>query len=195
MPSPGQLVRVAQSTVLSGFVLLGATSAAHALPPEDPHKWPGADLFSTDQVQILRLTIADGDLDRLRREPRQFVPAAVQESDSRYTEVAVHLKGSVGSFRPIDDKPGFTLDFSTYRAGQKFHGLRRIHLNNSVEDPAYCNELLGSELFRSAGIPAPRVNRALVFLNDRRLGLYVLKEGFTEDFLSCYFSHIGGNLF
>ncbi|HTL15791.1 MAG TPA: CotH kinase family protein, partial [Patescibacteria group bacterium] len=79
--------------------------------------------------------------------------------------------------------------------GQKFHGLRRIHLNNSVEDAAYCSEQLGSELFRSAGIPAPRVTRAIVTLNGRKLGLYVLKEGFTEDFLSCYFTTIGGNLF
>jgi hypothetical protein len=33
-----------------------------------------------------------------------------------------------------------------------------------------------------------------VALNGRRLGLYVLKEGFTEDFLSCYFKNVGGNL-
>jgi hypothetical protein len=88
-----------------------------------------------------------------------------------------------------------TLDFDRFNAGQKFHGLRRIHLNNSVEDPSYCNELLGSELFRAAGIPAPRVAHAVVTLNGRRLGLYVLKEGFTEDFLGCYYKHVGGNLY
>src|SRR5262249_9442130 len=112
-----------------------------------------------------------------------------------YSNVAVHLKGSVGSFRPVDDKPSWTLDFCRFNPSQHFHGLRRIHLNNSVEDPSYCNEVLGSELFRSAGVPTPRVTRALVTLNGRRLGFYVLKEGFTEDFLGCYFTHPSGSLY
>ena len=111
------------------------------------------------------------------------------------SDVAIHLKGSIGSFREVDDKPDLTLDFNRFNAGQKFHGLRRIHLNNSVEDPSYCNELLGGELFRAAGIPAPRVAHAVVTLNGRRLGLFVLKEGFTEDFLGCYFKQVGGNLY
>src|SRR6185369_9004699 len=119
----------------------------------------------------------------------------VTEAGVRYDDVAVRLKGSVGSFRPIDDKPSFTLDFARFHPGQKFHGLRRIYLNNSVEDASYCNEQIGSELFRGAGIPTPRVSRAVVALNGRRLGLYVLKEGFTEDFLSCYFKNVGGNLY
>jgi hypothetical protein len=105
------------------------------------------------------------------------------------------LKGSIGSFRPVDDKPSWTLDFCRFNGSQKFHGLRRVHLNNSVEDLSYCNELLGSELFRAAGVPAPRVTRAVVTLNGRRLGLYVLKEGFTEDFLSCYFPRLSDSLY
>ncbi|HEX3987944.1 MAG TPA: CotH kinase family protein, partial [Verrucomicrobiae bacterium] len=97
--------------------------------------------------------------------------------------------------REVDDKPDLTLDFNRFGATQKFHDLRRIYLNNSVEDPSYCNELLGGELFRAAGVPAPRVAHAIVTLNARRLGLFVLKEGFTEDFLGCYFKHIGANLY
>jgi spore coat protein H len=195
MPSPGELVRAARSVILSTLALLAGLSVVHAAPAKDFQAWPGADLFSTGVTKTLRVTISDSDLERLRQDARTFVPAAVQDDGNHYTNVAVRLKGSVGSFRPLDDKPAFTLDFSADRSGQRFYGLRRIHLNNSVEDPSYCNEQLGSEIFRTAGIPAPRVTRALVFLNNHRLGLYVLKEGFTEDFLSCYFSRIGGNLF
>ena len=32
-------------------------------------------------------------------------------------------------------------------------------------------------------------------LNGRALGLYVLKEGFTEDFLACHFKQVSGDLF
>src|SRR5579859_2014382 len=157
--------------------------------------WPGADLFVDGQVCRLQIEMEAHDLEQLRKDPRAFVRAVVDEAGTSYPNVAVHLKGSVGSFRPLDDKPAFTLDFDRFHHGRKFHGLRRIHLNNSVEDPSYCDEQLGSELFRAAGIPAPRVSRAMVKFNGRTLGLYVLKEGFTEDFLSCYFNQISGDLF
>ena len=188
----------AQSTLLACIVLSNSASlvfSGTAQFTNSPVSWPGADLFADGDVRNVRLTINPGNLDKLRAQAREFVPATVEENGTVYDDVALHLKGSVGSFRPVDDKPGFTLDFSLLRPGRKFHGLRRIHLNNSVEDPAYCNEQLGSEVFRSAGIPAPRVTRSVVMLNERRLGLYVLQEGFTEDFLSCYFRKIGGNLF
>jgi hypothetical protein len=156
---------------------------------------PGADLFTNGAVRQLRIEMAPSGVESLRRDPRQFVRATVKEEGTVYDDVAIHLKGSVGSFREVDDKPDLTLDFNRFNTGRKFHGLRRIHLNNSVEDPSYCNELLGGELFRAAGIPAPRVAHAVVTLNGRRLGLYVLKEGFTEDFLGCYFKQVGGNLY
>src|SRR5262249_24800029 len=110
-----------------------------------------------------------------------------------YFPVGIHLKGSTGSFRSLDDKPAFTLNFDRFSRGTRFHGLRKIHLNNSVEDPSYLNEMIGSELFRAAGVPAPRVTHARVELNGTPLGLYVLKEGFTEDLAGRYFKRTDGN--
>ncbi len=156
---------------------------------------PGADLFTNGAVHELHLEISHEGLSSLRESSREFVPATLREGTTVYTNVAVRLKGSIGSFREVDDKPALTLDFARFNGTGGFHGLRRIHLNNSVEDPSFCNELLGSEVFRAAGLPAPRVTHALVTLNERRLGVYVLKEGFTEDFLSCYFKRIGGELY
>jgi spore coat protein CotH len=146
-------------------------------------------------VHQLRIEIGPEGIESLRKEPREFVRATIREGKVVYSDVGVHLKGSVGSFRPIDEKPGLTLDFARFKSEQRFHGLRRIHLDNSVEDPSYCNEQLGSEIFRGVGVPALRVAHALVKLNDRQLGLYVFKEGFTEDFLAGYFKEVGGGLY
>jgi len=93
----------------------------------------------------------------LKRQPREYVTATVTEGTNVHLQVGVHLKGAVGSFRPVDDKPSLTLDFSRFESGGKFYGLRKIHLNNSVEDPSFVNEIIGSELFRAAGVPAPRL--------------------------------------
>jgi spore coat protein H len=156
---------------------------------------PGAGLFAQTSVERIRIELTQKNLEQLRRQPRRFVRATVTAGKTVYPDVAVHLKGATGSFRTVDDKPSFTLDFSRFNGSSRFHGLRRIHLNNSVEDPSYLNELLGSELFNLAGVPAPRVTHAMVELNGRSLGLYVLKEGFTQDFLAGHFQNTGGNLY
>ncbi len=156
---------------------------------------PGTDLFSGAPVRKLRVELSPSAIARLRKDARKFVTGTVHEGTNVYLEVGIHLKGSVGSFRPIDDKPALTLDFSQFKKSQTFHGLRRIHLNNSVEDPSFINEQLASDLFNASGVPAPRVTHALVELNTRSLGLYVLKEGFTEGFLACHFQKVSGNLY
>ena len=191
----GRSVKAREWLAVGLVLLLLVPSASLAVEFRPAQTLPGADLFTNGAVRQLRIEMAPSGVESLRRDPRQFVRATVKEEGTVYDDVAIHLKGSVGSFREVDDKPDLTLDFNRFNTGRKFHGLRRIHLNNSVEDPSYCNELLGGELFRAAGIPAPRVAHAVVTLNGRRLGLYVLKEGFTEDFLGCYFKQVGGNLY
>jgi hypothetical protein len=155
----------------------------------------GTELFTNGEVRRIRIEIASEGLADLRGDPRKFVRATVSDGGLTISNVGVHLKGSTGSFRAMDDKPALTLSFGKFSPGQSFHGLSKIHLNNSVEDPSYLHELLGSELFRAAGVPTPRVAHALVELNGRKLGLYVLKEGFTEEFLALHFRRTNGNLY
>lgn len=171
----------------------GTSSLLAADAPQGPV--PGAELFATDKVVAFRIQVAPADLESLRKEPREFVSARVQVGQTAYTNVAAHLKGRTGSFRSLDDKPALTLDFDKFAPAQRFHGLSRIHLNNSVEDPAYLNEALGAELFRTAGLPAARAAHAIVEFNGRKLGLYVLKEGFAREFLALHFRRTDGNLY
>jgi hypothetical protein len=156
---------------------------------------PGAALFTGGQVLRLRIELGPDQSAQLRREPREYVRATLREGRQRFSQVGVHLKGATGSFRGLDDKPSFTLSFDRFDPSQRFHGLRKIHLNNSVEDLSYLNDLLGSELFRAVGVPAARTAHALVELDGRALGLYVLKEGFTEDFLALHFAGAGSRLY
>src|SRR5207249_4044056 len=111
-----------------------------------------------------------------------------------FRDVGVHLKGTV-SYRPINDKPSFTLDFGKFVRGQGLRGLQQIHLNNAVQDSTCLKEQIAGELFRAAHVPVPRVAHALVTLNGRELGLYVIKEGFTQEFLSRHFERADGNLY
>src|SRR6185295_6902273 len=112
-----------------------------------------------------------------------------------YVGVSIKLKGSAGSFREVDDKPALTLRMDREDDDARFHGLAKFHLNNSVQDDSYLRELIASDLFRAAGVATPRVTHARVWLNERDVGLYVLKEGFDKLLVKRFFEHANGNLY
>ena len=170
--------------------------SAPALKPKTAKHPPGAEIFDNKTVLPIRIEISASELAVLRRNDRQDVRATVWEGTNKYPDVGLHIKGAAGSRRPIDDaKPALTLNFQKFTPEQKFHGLRKIHLNNSVQDSSYLTENICSELYRRAGVPTPRVSYATVELNGKKRGLYVLKEGFSKDMLGIYFKHTHGNLY
>lgn len=121
--------------------------------------------------------------------------ATVREGDRTWTEVSVQLKGSAGSFQSIDEDPGLTLKFDTVHKDQRFHGLKKISLNNSVQDATFIAEKLCREIFLAGGVPVPRATHAVVLLNGRNLGIRVLVEGYNRQFLRQHFGDVSGNLF
>ena len=160
-------------------------------------------VFTNLTVPRIRIEIPRESMGLLRSSPggfgqwgrRRIVKVTVKEGDSVYTNVALHLKGAAGSFRPVDDTPALTLKFDKFVAGQNFHGLNKLSLNNSVQDPSYLTEKICRELFEASGVPVPRAAHAKVELNGRNLGLYVLTEGFNKQFLKRYFRNTKGNLY
>lgn len=157
---------------------------------------PSNRFFANGIIPHFQISIARTNLQALRERPRDYVRATIREGDRTYEDVAIHLKGAAGSFRDIDnEKPAFTLNFDKFVDNQKFHGLDKLSLNNSVQDASYMTEAICSELFLAAGVPTPRTSHALVSLNGRELGLYVLKEGFDKTFLRRHFKNPNGNLY
>jgi spore coat protein H len=157
----------------------------------------GEDLFRDNLIPSIHLILSPEAMSSFGPDGRQrrYVKCTVREGTKSYTNVAIRLKGGPGSFRPIQDKPAFTLNFEKFAPGQRFHGLKKIHLNNSVQDRTYQHERIARELFDAAGVPVPRAGNAWVNLNDRELGMYVLLEGVNKQFLKRYFKDVSGNLY
>jgi spore coat protein H len=126
---------------------------------------------------------------------RPSVNITVREGSLVLSNVAAHLKGAAGSFRPYDDTPAFTLNFSRNIKGQRFHGYSKVSLNNSVQDPSLLNEIISREMFLAAGVPVPRAHHASVVVNQRDLGVYVVTEGWGKPFLRSHFDNVSGNLY
>jgi hypothetical protein len=150
--------------------------------------------FNETTIRTFKIEIPQPALLRLRQSPRTYVSATVTEGNRALTNVAIHLKG-MGSFRPLDDKPSFTVNFDRFATNQEYRGLTRLQFNNSAQDPSYLAELLSTQLFRDADVPAARVTHARVQLNGRDLGLYVVIEGMNKRFLKRHFNNAQGNLY
>ena len=129
------------------------------------------------------------------RENDSDASATVRAGGQVWTNVAIHLKGAAGSFRPVDDLPALTLNFGKLQDGQTCEGHRKLHLNNSVQDASRLDEILASEMYLQSGLPTPRATRALVSLNGRYLGIYVLKGGWDKAFLKQHFGSSKGNFY
>src|SRR5262249_1321226 len=135
--------------------------------------------------------LGDSALDALRRAPKDYVKAILTEGGRVYANAGLRYRGS----NSPAGKPGFTIKFNEFVSGQRFHGQSKIMLENPAQDPSYLSELIANDLFRAAGVPAPRNAFARVQLNGKDLGLYVLSEGVNKDFLGRHFERAKGNLY
>jgi hypothetical protein len=156
----------------------------------------GGRVFGSPDVFQLHLQLPSTAMERMQADHRPYERGVLTEAGQPpWESVGVKLKGAAGSFQDFSGKPGFTINLDKFRKKQSFDGLDKFHLNNSVQDETYLNEWLGSEIFRLAGYPAPRVSHALVRLNDGQPSLYVLRESYGVKLLERFFQNPNGNLY
>jgi spore coat protein H len=166
---------------------------ARSAPRKDP--CPGTNVFVPGPLRKIRVEIEGKELEQLKRDNRRYARGSFFDGQSALRDVGIHLKGAAGSFRGLDDRPALTVSFDKFVPGQRWEGLSKVHLNNSVQDGSYLTENICGELFRQSGVPAPRACNARVEVNRRDMGIYVLKEGFDKTFLRQYYRTVKGNLY
>lgn len=155
----------------------------------------GDRLFQNEKVKHLSLRFSESDGHLLEQEDRPYVRADFSDGATSIYSVGIKLKGAAGSYQLLSGKPGFTVKFDKFRKKQTFDQLDKIHLNNSVQDGTYLCEWLGSEVFRLANYPSPRVSHALLKRNEQSEAMYVIREAYDKSFLRRYYSNTDGNLY
>lgn len=157
---------------------------------------PAAQFFKPKgPIPTFQITVNQENLAALVKEPRKAVKCTLKVGDRTYTQVGIHLKGQAGSYRDWTDKPALTINMDKFKKKQLFEGMDKFHLNNSVQDNSFMNEIITAEMCRAVGVPAARGNHAMVELNGRKVGMYLLKEGYDREFLKLYFKDTSGNLY
>jgi hypothetical protein len=164
---------------------------------------PAAALFGLDVVHQIEIELPAESLASLESWPEEFtydlpydyVPGALLIDGDRLDDVAVRLKGRWGSYRGMTDKAAFKIDLNRYVAGQDYHGLEKLTLNNMIVDCSMAKEVLALELYRARGLVTPRIGYAWVTVNGEPFGLYALVETIDDAFLETHLAEPGGNLY
>lgn len=172
--------------VCLGLLVLPAAAAA------DEIEW----MYDPDQVVEIRLGgLSEEDLDALEAEPDEYVHGSFELLVNGVTkgtlleDVGIRLKGGLGSGRPVKTgKSGFKVRFDEFVDDQLFFGIKRLTLNNMVQDPSMVHETLTYELFHDLGLPASRTGYAFVRLNGSVYGLFLNLETLDELSLPRWFA-------
>lgn len=182
-------------TTLAAFVLFlgiagaGRPAGAQVITPT------ADDLFNDQVVQRIDLTMNSKDWEKLK--------ASFQENT--YYTVTITWRGQImrnawvrsrGSGSRSGIKPGLRLDFNRNAAGaQEWLGLKSLILDNMKQDPTGMHELLATKFFARMGLPAAREAFALLYVNNKFAGTYVVVEPVDKHFLARVFGqHEDGNV-
>ncbi len=113
--------------------------------------------------------------------------------DVKIPGVGIRKKGFFGS--NDNQRPSLKIKFDEYEEQDPIKGLSRLTLNNNKQDKSLTSQMLTYQLFRDAGIAAPRCNLARVTVNGNYLGVYSNVESIKKPFLKHAFGSSKGKLF
>ncbi len=130
------------------------------------------------------------------------VHAAMEIQGISFDDIGIRYKGN-GTFMDARGsiKRSLKAEFNQFVKGRKLAGLAKLNFHNNVADPSAMNEALSYQLYRAAGVPAPRTGYARVYVTvpakyDRKyFGLYALVENVDVHFARDRFGNDKGALF
>jgi hypothetical protein len=178
---------------VAALVAIAALTAVVGVPSARADE--AAPLYDPGTVWVIHLTLPRASEEKLEADPEgeyqpgEFSIAASggnpgsEGAFSAPVKAEIRLKGSA-SFESLSGKAAFKLKF---KKGERPFGLKKLTLNNMVEDPSMTHETLAYEVAREAGVPAPRTGFAYVYLNGRDYGMHLDLETLDDQALERMF--------
>jgi hypothetical protein len=179
IPATGRILGASAAVLTLIAIAIPSSAAADTAEPLfDP--------MAMAQVDFTLSPTARADLDA---NPDEYVPADLQihSAAGDYDDtVGLRLKGTT-SFRTLDGKAAFKVKFKEF-GGAKFAGLKKLTLNNLVQDDSMLHETLVYEIYRAVGVPAPRTGFAYVTVDGDDYGVYLNVETMDDVSLARWFT-------
>ena len=167
-------------------------------------------IYDQSKLHRFDILISQENLNLIDNDPtaEQYVDASFIFEDKIVKDVGVRYKGSIGAFvgclsgtnwsNPSGYKtcPKLSMKIKiNYKSDKKFYDLKKLQFHSQNLDPTKMRERLGYYMFRNFGIPAPRSNHAVIFINGKFSGLYANTEQIDGPFTNKNFLNKNGNLY
>ncbi len=209
------LALLAAAAVFAAVIGIAASSGSTQPPPDlgadvvrfgvnQERSDPRGYVFDIEQVRTYSIEIDEAEFARLQRDPRaeQYVRARIRLDGELWEEVGLRYKGFFGVLFSCFDQRGnqvcpklaYKVKFNEYRPRQRFYGMKRINFHPMKDDAAQMREVLTYQLFRDAGVAAPRAVYARLELNGKPLGLFTLTEDIDDRFTASRFNDGGAGV-
>jgi len=171
-----------------------ALAAALALLSAAPSARAGDPMFNPAVLHEFRIVMDPADWKSLRQEFRSntYYAANIAVDGEVLQQVGIRSRGK-GSRSA--DKPGLLVDTNKYVSNQEFHGVKKLVLDNVVQDNTFLHEPLTYAVFEAMGIASPQIAYTRVTVNDEFWGVYWLIENVDKNFLAARFGQKEGNLY
>jgi hypothetical protein len=187
------VVKAALGSRVCALFIAAAIAAGISAPAARADE--AAALYDPATVWVIHLTLPQASEEKLEVDPEgEYQPgefsiaasAGTPGSEGAFStpvKAEIRLKGSA-SFENLSGKAAFKLKF---KKGERPFGLKKLTLNNMVEDPSMTHETLAYEVAREAGVPAPRTGFAYVYVNGRDYGMHLDLETMDDQALERMF--------
>jgi hypothetical protein len=174
------------------FALCAAFAAVASPAAAEPEPGDAGWIYDPGKVVVIDLTLSPGAEAELEAgfaiSTTDGVPGGEEHLVESRSPVGIRLKGGAkGSFRPLSGKAAFKVKFKQFPGGSKFEGLKKLTLNNMVEDFSLIHETLAYAAYRGAGLPASRTGYAFVRVNGHAYGVYLTVEDMDDVGLERWF--------
>ena len=196
---------------LAVVVLAAVCGALPSQAPQAAADWLPDDLFPSDRVLDVKITVKKADWKALCRQSRKlqdalgparkqgkfhkpfsYISGDVSIDGVVFKDVGIRKKGFVGSLS--NTRPSLKIKLNYTDKSGVLAGWTNLTFNNNQQDESLASQFLTYQLANAMGVPAPRVSFARVTVNDKYLGIYSHIEAMREPLLERGFGSSEGVL-
>lgn len=176
------------------------------------HTSDGSDfLFDQNQILTFAIDIPPESIELINAQApspgcvqyhRDFYSGTFTFDGQVFEGVGVRTKGGCGSSRTLDEKASLKIDLSWDDPSvegcpeeRRLFGQKTFTFNNGVQDRSAAHERLGYELYRAAGVPAPRTATVQLVVNGEPSGVFTIVETFSRRMLSRFYANNDGMMY
>lgn len=169
------------------FLIRGTLKSVGVQPPADTY---ANHLFVQTSVHRVDIFLQNEDYEHLLDSPEQKTKfhANVSIDGDYLSNVAFSTRGnaSLGELATRGEdfnRFSYKIDFNKFENSQSYYGLDELVLNNLYADPSGMRDFLAFEIMCAAGVETPLTSYTMVYLNGRKIGLYLAVEEIEQSFL------------